>query len=46
MLKFISEDFFLNIQNEDFGFEIFEKGQILEPFSGPAPSKLFTTKSG
>ena len=29
-----------NIQNEDFGFGIFESGQILRPFSGLAPSKL------
>ena len=27
-------------KNEDFGFDIFEKGQILRPFSGLAPSKL------
>ena len=26
-------------KNEDFGFEIFEKGQILRPFSGVALSK-------
>ena len=25
---------------EDFGFEMFEKGQILRPFSGLAPLKL------
>ena len=29
-----------NIQNEDCGFEHFEKGQILRPFSGLAPSKM------
>ena len=28
------------LKNEDFGFEIFEKAQILRLFSGLAPSKL------
>ena len=27
-------------KNEEFSFDIFEKGQILSPFSGIAPSKL------
>ena len=27
-------------KNKDFGYDIFEKGQILRPFSGLAPSKL------
>ena len=29
-----------NIKNEDFGFDIFLKEQILMPFLGLAPSKL------
>ena len=37
-VEFISEGFLENI--EDFGFDIFEKGQILRPFSGLASSKL------
>ena len=28
------------LKNEDFGFDIFKKGQILRPFSGRAPSNL------
>ena len=28
-----------NIQNEDYGYDIFEKGQILRPFSGLVPLK-------
>ena len=32
---------FLEIfKNEDFGFDIFEKGRIFRPFKGLAPSKL------
>ena len=27
-------------KNEDFGYDIFEKGKILRPFPGPPPSKL------
>ena len=37
---FSSEEDLENYQNEDFDFNIFEKGQILRPFSGLAPSKL------
>ena len=33
-------DFWKIFKNDDFGFDIFEKGQILRPFSGLAPSKL------
>ena len=33
-----------NIQNEDFGLDIFEKSQILWPFSGLAPSNCFFSK--
>ena len=41
MCGVISEDIFLKIfKNEDFGFYIVKKGQILRPFSGLAPSKL------
>ena len=38
--SYISEGIFENIQNEDFGFELFEKGQILMPFPGLAPSNF------
>ena len=34
------KEFLENIQNEGFGFDIYEKGQILMPFLGLAPSKL------
>ena len=35
------KEFLGNIsKTEDFGFKFFEKGQILIPFSGLAPSKL------
>ena len=45
-MEFISEVFFLKIsKNEDYGFEIFEKGQILRRFSGLAPSKLKIEKN-
>ena len=46
-MEFISEEIFGKyFKNEDFGFDIFEKGQILRPFSGLVPSKLkiFQTK--
>ena len=34
-VEFISDEIFGKIfKNEDFGFGIFEKGQILRPFSG------------
>ena len=33
-------NFWKIIKNEDFGFDILEKGQILRPFSGVATSKL------
>ena len=33
-------EFLENIKKISFGFDIFEKGQILRPFSGLAPSKL------
>ena len=33
-------NFYKIFKNEDFGFKKFEKGQILGPFSGLAPSKL------
>ena len=45
-LEFISEGIFEKIfKNGDFGFEIFEKGQILGPFSGLVPSKLKLKKN-
>ena len=34
------KEFLENIQKEDFGLKIFEKAQILRPFSSLAPSKL------
>ena len=34
------KELFQYIQNEDFSFDIFEKGHILRPFSGKALSKL------
>ena len=41
-MEFISEGIFgKNSKNEDFGFDIFEKGQILSPILGLVPSKLY-----
>ena len=34
------KEFLENIENEDFGFDIFLKCQIWRPFTGLAPSKL------
>ena len=34
------KEYMENIKKEDFGFDIFEKGQILKPFSDLAISKL------
>ena len=35
-MEIISEGSWIIFKNEDFGFDIFEKGQILRPFSGLA----------
>ena len=34
------KEFLENIENEDFGLNLLQKGQILVPFSGLPPSKL------
>ena len=47
-MEFISEGFFLEniiiFENEDFGFKLFEKGQILMPYSGLAELNNFQKK--
>ena len=42
-VEFIFEGiFWKTFKNKDFGFKMFEKGPILMPFLGLAPSKLKT----
>ena len=40
MWSSIPKEILKNIQNEDYGIKILEKGQFLRPFSGIAPKKM------